>query len=269
MAKPKTQAIAKKEPAAAAVALWEADAGEGFEGTTADDFAIPFLVLLQKMSPQCDPDAGAHVPGAAAGMFYDAGTGEVLEEVRVVPCHYHRAMVKWRPDRGGFAGQEEPGYEAGLPRKKRDDGSEAGVWVDAEGNEVADTRYFFVLRLTDDGDALPVILSFTSTQTKKARTWLTRMQAIKATGPNGKFTPPMYAHVWRLTSVPEQNEQGTWRGYKVDVEGPITDADLFRTAKEAREMFKQADRRVKPPEPAGGGEPATTAVDGPNDEIPF
>ena len=222
---------------------------------------------MQTNSPEVDESDGAYVTGARPGMFLDTGTGEVMTELRMIPCHYKRAMVVWKPDRGGFVGQHEVGYEANLPRKQRD-GKDTGIFIDRDGNEVVDTRYFFCERLTADNDALPVILPFTSTQIKKAKTWLTRMQAMKATGPNGRFTPPMYSHVWKITSVQEENALGKYKGYKVDLDSQITDPALFQVAKDAREMFKAADTKVKPP---GEGEPMTDAGGGSakDDEIPF
>ena len=49
----------------------ETQAGAGFEGATAEDFSIPFITILQKMSPQCDEDSDGYVDGAKPGMFWD------------------------------------------------------------------------------------------------------------------------------------------------------------------------------------------------------
>jgi len=242
-----TKQIAKKTDAA--VALYEGAAGDtGFEGTTAEDYAIPFVKLLQKGSPECDKDDGAHVEGAEQGKFYNTATGEVTDHVDVIPCHYRHAMVEWkdRDEGGGFVGQHEPGAEAGLDRDER------GRFVTDRGTYMADTRYFFcVMAETME----PVVVSFTSTQLKKARNWMTRMQAIKATGKDGaRFQMPMYSHVYRLTSVPEQNDQGSWRGYKIEALGTVEDAGVAQAARDAREMFRTAAANVKPP--ADGGDRA-------------
>lgn len=238
----KKQEVVKKDDAALAV-LYEEDAGAGFEETTSDDYALPFLKLLQKMSPECDSDDGAYVEGAKPGMYYDTATGELLDEVEFVPCHYHRAIVEWRDrdDGGGFVAQHEPGYEAQF---ERDD---TGRHRTPDGTYLADTRYFFGLRVASDGDPKIGVISFTSTQLKKSRNWLTKMQNMKATGKKGRYTLPMFANVWRLTSVPEENEKGSWRGYKIELVGPIQDADLARAAKDARDMFRTAATRIKPP----------------------
>ena len=235
----------RNEEPTALPALYEGDAGVGFEKTTSDDYALPFLKLLQKMSPEVDPDSGAHVDGARPGMYYDTATGELLESVDFIPCYYHRAIVEWhdREEGGGFVAQHEPGYEQKFQRSDK-----GGRWITPEGTYLADTRYFFGLRLKNGGDVTHDVISFGSTQIKKSRAWLTRMQALKFTrSDNSRATLPIFAHVWRLTSIPEENDKGSWRGYKVDLVGPISDTNPIRAAKEAHDMFRDAAARFRPP----------------------
>ena len=236
------QALTAPPLVSAKTALAQLEGEEtGFESTNSQDYSIPFLTLLQKGSPQCDDSKGGFIKEARPGMFFDAGSGELLDVVRVVPCHYSRKIVEWksRESGGGFVAQHEPGEEETLPRNDK------GVPYRENGNILVDTRYFFCMRLNENNDSTPVIIAMSSTQTKKAKLWMSRMQAIKATGEGGKrFTPPMYSHVWKLTSVSEQNDKGTWKGYKIELEGPITAGDLFRQAKDSRELFRSTE--VKP-----------------------
>ena len=92
------------ETALAPAELFESKPGEGFEGMTQDDLVVPFIKLLQKGSPEVDEDKGEYMEDAEVGMFLDAATHELMEEVNFVVCHYHRAMVEWRSrdDGGGF-----------------------------------------------------------------------------------------------------------------------------------------------------------------------
>lgn len=233
--------------------LYHTDAGEtGFEGTRADDYQLPFVKLLQKMSPEVDEDNGAYVEGAKPGMYYDAASGALMTEFDFIACHYHRAIVEWR-DRdasgGGFVAQHPLGYEANCERIEKN-GKWTGRWRSPTEptNYLVDTRYFFGLRLTEGGDHELAVLSMSSTQTKKARAWLTRMQAMKARRDDGsRFQLPMFASVWRFSSVPEENDQGAWRGYKIDYVGPQLDRNLRDAAKNARDMFVKAAVNVKPP----------------------
>lgn len=228
-AKPQpTQALATISPEMLK-AMQESESG--FEGTGAGDYSIPFLALLQKLSPQCDESDDAYVQGAKPGLFYNGATGKLHTTVRVIPCFYKRSMVEWKPERGGFVAQHEPGVEEGLPKNDR------GVPTLPNGNLLVDTRYFMCLQLDEEGNRSPIVVALTSTQLKKAKTWMSRMQALKVEGPHGKFTPPMYSHVWVLSSMDESNDKGSWKGIKMELEGPVNSAEMFAEAKQNRETF--------------------------------
>lgn len=248
------QALTKAEEKALAE-MWDGADESGFEETTSEDYAVPFIQLLQKNSPQCDEDSGGFTEGARPGMFLDTSTGELLESIEVIPCYYRRSMVEWkdRDEGGGFVAQHEVGAEEGLARDDR------GRFITDQGTYLSDTRYFFCLRRDPDtNDLSPVVVSMASTQIKKARAWLTKMQNIRATASNGRrFTLPMFANIWKISSVGESNDKGTWKGYKIELIGPIHDPETARAAKDAREMFKRASDLIKPP--SEDGSPAREA----------
>ena len=63
----KKNSVVKKEAAGLPAHLeeeMEADAGDGRQGITTKDLAIPFLRILQKMSPQLSKRDGAYIEGA-------------------------------------------------------------------------------------------------------------------------------------------------------------------------------------------------------------
>ena len=72
----KKKAVAKTEAnlPSTMVQDMKADAGKGSEGVDKDSLAIPFLVILQPLSPACDDDDG--VKGAKPGMFMNTITEE-------------------------------------------------------------------------------------------------------------------------------------------------------------------------------------------------
>src|SRR4051812_47524770 len=59
--------------------MYEADANAGLEGAKATDFAIPFIVVLQKGSPQVDEQSGQAIEGARQGMLYNTVTGRLYD----------------------------------------------------------------------------------------------------------------------------------------------------------------------------------------------
>ena len=86
-------AVVKKESTAVANImddLYEA-AGQGMETIGADDMQIPFLRILQPLSPQLIKNDPKFIKGASAGDIFNTVTGEFWEAdegVDVLMCAY-------------------------------------------------------------------------------------------------------------------------------------------------------------------------------------
>jgi len=145
------------------------DVGLGFEEAEQDAYAIPFVVVLQNGSPQCNQADGSYVAGASAGQFFNTATSELLDEqILVVPCHYVRKFVEWAPREsgGGFYGSYDvSNVDVNLPRNK------SQQLVLPSGNTLSDTRYHFCL-LMRGHDASPVVIAFAASQLKTSRNWM-------------------------------------------------------------------------------------------------
>jgi len=92
--------VAKKEATALAVAQFEDLGGLGFEETSSEDMAIPFLRILAQLSPQVNKRDGAYVEGAEAGMIFNTVANKAYDGekgIAVVPCYYNRRYVEWAP----------------------------------------------------------------------------------------------------------------------------------------------------------------------------
>jgi hypothetical protein len=225
-----------------------ADFGAGFEGADKDSYAIPFLQILQKMSPMVDEDHPKHIAGAKAGMIFNTVT-QSLYDVRekpleIVQCAYKRSFILWGPREGdgGFKGEVTPeemdriiasGAVENVGGKILVKDSDGKVDV-KKSDYYADTRSHYVIVIDPEtGDPTPAILSLASSQIKASKMLLTSLQQRKVDTPSGKRTPPTFASKVKLTTVTMQNDQGTWAGAKFEIERElITDPDLFSVAKE-------------------------------------
>lgn len=259
MAKPQAkkeskEVVKKEQNLPVDAAFFEQDADHGFEGTDASSYAIPYLMILQKNSPQCDKDDGKYIDGAESGMFFNSVTNELWdgdEGLLVCPAAYQHTMVEWVPRDagGGFVGQLSPTD----PRVLKAQRNESGKFELENGNYLSDTRYHFCIIAKDDGTAEFCILGLSSTQIKKSRQWLTQMRNLKFTKADGtKITPATYSHLYRVTTIPEENEKGKWRGWKIVLERPIdpknpADVNVYVNAKKLNEMVKQGSVQVAPP----------------------
>ena len=53
------------------------------------------------------------------------------------------------------------------------------------------------------------------------------MNALTAVGKNGPYTLPMMSHLYKLTTVPEQNDMGSWFGWTINKERQIDLSDSY------------------------------------------
>ena len=247
-------AVAEQQTTALAIPLadFAADAGMGMEGADKASFAIPFIAVLQGLSPQLET-----VEGAKPGLFINTITNELFKEVLVVPCAYQRRFLRWAPREagGGYKGEYNPvDIETGKVVTAPNDKGQPTI----EGDLLKDTRNHFVLMQSESGTWQPALLSLSSTQIKKSKRWMSLIQGIEMRAANGKpFNPPSFSHIYRLKTVKEENSQGSWWGVEVSVEEPVGDAELYAKAKTFHGCVVAGDVEVAPPQPeldAAGGD---------------
>lgn len=221
----------------------------GFEDVDNECISIPYLVVLQKGSPQCDDADGEYLPEARPGMFFNSATKQLYKDpegLLLLPCHMNRRFVEWVPkeEGGGFRGDHDPA-DVDVEKLERD---ASGRFVLGNGNYLADTRYHYCLLL--DGDSVePVVLSLSSTQIKKSKSWITAMRSRKVKNPaTGKLqTVPMMANVWRVKAVAESNDKGSWKGYAFSFERTLdfqTEGDLYELGKELHSQVVSGQAKV-------------------------
>ena len=254
----KKKAPAKTDPAQLPVdpSMFETDAGQGMEGADNDTYAIPFLSILQSNSPQVEDDMPE---GAKAGLFINTITEELMEEVEIIPCSFQRRFLQWAPrsDGGGFRGEHNPidietgdieGFHYGEDEKGKH-----GPMVNED--TLKDTRKHFVLMRSSTGVWQPALLSLASTQIKKSKRFMSLIHGVEMKGSKGPFNPPSFSHIYRATTIKEENNEGTWRGISISLVGPVQDSNTYSKAKAFYEQVKEGKVQTQTPganEDAGG-----------------
>lgn len=239
-----------------------ADAGAGLEGADKASFAIPFIIVLQGQSPQLET-----IEGAKPGKFLNTITNELFDEVLVVPCAYQRRFIRWSPraSGGGYKGEYNPievetGKVEGLQQLN-------GIYLmdvpngapafDQKGlplyDHLADTRNHFVLFRSSSGAWQPALVSLASTQIKKSKRFMSRIQGLLAQDGQGRsFNPPSFSHIYKMKSGKEENSKGSWYGVDIDLVEPIKDAELYASAKKFNQSVNSGAVEVaQPVAPAG------------------
>lgn len=241
---------------------YSGDAGAGMENVKSDDLSIPFLMMLQDLSPEVKKTHKDYLTkgiyGAQPGHMINTLTRKILnprvgtqtergDVIKFVPCSYQKLYVEWTPrEKGGGLVMSHPDQTILNTTRKNDRGQD----VLPNGNIIVTTAYFFGFIIEADGDNTRVVLSMTSTQLKKARAWLSQATSIRFTGPNGKFNPPLFSHYYLLSSIPEGNDKGSWYGWKIEMGGLINDPEIIRAARDVVSQVKNGQARLSAPAPA-------------------
>ena len=238
MSKTNTEVTDAKTVSLAQQMAYANEAGSGFEEADSSAYAIPFIQILQSSSPQCKKSDGAYIKGAEEGMLYNTVTQELYdgdEGVHAIPVHYTNRFNEWAPREsgGGLIGTFTPDSLPTTTRNPR------GQDITEGGNVLADTRNHYVLILKG-GVVSPALLSMASTQIKKSRQWMSKMQGIKVKDPaSGMFvTAAMYSREYKITTRAESNDKGSWYGYHVELVGEVTDPSTYAAAIDFRNAVK-------------------------------
>lgn len=239
-------------PKGGALAAYDygADAGAGFEGTSAADLSVPFLGILQSNSPQVEDD---NPKGAKAGMLFNTVTSDMVDGdkgIPFLPVHKETAYVEWVPrdSGGGFVGLHDPNGEIVKKAIAANGGSRTGKLTLPNGNELIETHYVYGLMLEADGITTTgfAVISFTSTKIKPYRDWTTAMYTLKG-------RPPMFANRALIKTVKQKNEKGSFYNFDIDpfkdnwaasLINPQTEGALLEEAKAFRDMVTSGMARA-------------------------
>ena len=238
------KAIKKKEDTSIALAsMFEEDASTGLDNMGADDMALPFLRVLGQLSPEINKRDAKYVEGAEAGMIFNTVTKVAYDGekgLNIIPCYYKREYVEWS-DRG--QGTSAPVAIHSVASGIIKETTRGSDWKDRlpNGNYLENTASYYVL--TEDMQT--ALIPMKSTQLKVSRAWNSMMNSIKLEGKNGLFTPSSYSHMYRLKSVQQTNDKGTWFGWSVEKEGPVQDKRLYGAAKEFAISCSSGDVKAK------------------------
>ncbi len=246
----KTAVVESNQTTAVATTALEqqflADANGGFEEADSSSFAIPFLQVLQSGSPQCKKSDGAYIKGAEEGMLYNSVTQEVYsgeEGLIVIPCHYQHRISEWklREQGGGFVASHDADYMSKVAVTKDDKGRD----ITPQGTQLVDTRYHYVMICGKDGSLSPALILMASTQQKRSKQWMSKMQGIKIKDANGNFvTAPMASRKYKITTVAESNDKGSWFSWNIQLHSLVEDMGEYRAACDFRDAVKSGAAKM-------------------------
>ena len=240
-------------------------AGEG-AAFGADEMQIPFIRALQALSPQLNKKKPEYIDGAEQGDLFNTVTGQVWkgeEGVTIIPCYQVTKYLEFTPRDmgGGFRGEISPTNPV-LQQATRQGSKE----LLPTGNELVKSDQHYCLVLDGEGSFQPAVIDMKSTQLKVSRRWKTQiaMQKIKHPKTGQMITPPLFATEWKITTVEESNDQGSWFNPSVEKVGLVGERDLMLEAKAFRDSVAAGDAKAVAEESV----PTSSSVEQ-DDSIPF
>lgn len=207
-----------------------ADLGDaGLEDFGADDYAIPFIKIVQKASPVIDTNDDAR-----PGMFYNSVSGALYKDLILIPCAFKKEIVEWAPRDSGNGIQGSHPWDTELMAQTKP--NEKGIPELPNGNLMVETRYHYVYIIVPyTGESFPALISMSSTQHKRSKRWASLMGAKKMEINGVRRTPPSFAFKYYATTVQESKDGNTWYSWEI-TSGPQVDEEWLLC--ECAEFYK-------------------------------
>lgn len=236
--------------------------GQGTSGAREDN-VIPFLSILQDMSPQVKKREDAYIEGAEPGMIMRTDIRRVYTELIFQPCTFSKRWNEWVPrDAGGGAGKGFVGSYPDKPDNAKNRVKDGKVlenaWYNPDnGNDYVETRYHFGNIINpEDGSVDPAVIGLSGTQHTVSRQWMALIRSFKV----GGVIAPSFFRAYRLTTIEKSNTQGTWFVFSVH--------DMGWVAKKLRDLGAELHDSVESGEKVAA-EPADTGESRGDQEVPF
>lgn len=244
------------------------DAEQYREQYSQQDLSIPFITIIQGMSPQIKRTHAKYIEGALPGMIFNTVTNRLIPGdvgLPLIPVMYERAFIEWTPrdDGGGFVAKYpvEQGEKALV---QRNDSNKpiivAGSPIGEPGNELVETASHIVLDLYEGGMA-PAIISMSSTQLKKSRDWNYNLSQRTADIGGKIIKPARFFWTYKFTTVGESKKDYSWDGWKITPIGDVRDLPngdaVYAAAKKLRDDLSAGAVTVDYSKAERGGEGGT------------
>lgn len=262
------------------------DAGRGLEDASRNELLTPFLGVLHYQCPQIAEGDDSYVEGARPGMLFNTATRQLSngrDGVEIVPVHREAIYTEWTPrdEGGGFHGIRTSDDPL-VTRLVKEQGRFKRL-ITPDGTELVEQYNLYLLYNPDGGEitatnAQEAVLAFSSTKIQAYKAFFTLAKAIYYTGKNGIIRPPLWAHRWRLRTLPKKNDQGAFFIYDLALVDPAPTltspvnslvpikSPLYQRAKEFGDMLAKASAEGRT---VADYDNAEAAVGNSDDEIPF
>ena len=242
------------------MALINESTGEGTVFNT-QDLEIPRIQLIQALSPQIKKTKTQYIEGASEGDAFNTVTKQFWDGaiLTVIPCYQTTEFLEFVPlaSGGGFRGKISLGDPV-LSKTTRNGAKE----ILPNGNEVVKTDEHFCLVIGEDGSTQPAMIPMKSTQLKVSKRWKTMIAMEKTVQTkDGPKKPDCYTVRWKLSSIEQSNDKGTFANWQVEKRGFADTIQQMKEGKAFRESILAGAVKAAPEESSSSSDNG--------DDIPF
>lgn len=252
-----------------------ADAGMGSEEIAAEDIAIPYIGILQGLSPQVTEGKEGFIEGARPSMLYNNVTGEIYEGRKeglvLVPAFYRKQWLVWM-DRDSGGGLVDVYDDDSIMKDTIKNEKSQNVIADNTKLVVFETAQHFCLRLNlETLETERVVVSLKSTGLKANRKWNHAITSAKVPG-HPTVAAPRFMFAYRMTTFLEEKNGNSWWSPEFSrLKDPVS-KPVYNEAKSYYQLVKSGDVKVSEdiaPDSVSGGAESQDKPAVNEDEIPF
>jgi len=212
-------------PSADVMSLVSTYEGVGLDYDTSE-LQIPFIRILQALSPEINKRDPKFIEGASTGDIFNNVTGKYYdgeEGIIVIPCYQETKYLKFVPrdSGGGFLG-ELAKDDPEIAKTVRTGAKE----ILPDGNELVKSDQHYCIILDSEGMPSFGIVDMKSASLKVSKRWKTQLSMLTLDVGGVLKRPPIFLTMWKLSTVEERNDQGTWGNWSIASAGYVKDKNI-------------------------------------------
>jgi hypothetical protein len=206
----------------------------GYEGITLETMSIPFIKIVQDISPQLKKSKPEFIPEAEAGMLFNSVSEKLYSPpLKIVVGKFERYYIEWKANRGPFVAAHTPEEVENKMMMSLARDENYRLYDPKTGNTFADTYIYYIL-MPENVEEGVCILSMTSSGIKEAKKFNRNLMSTMIPGTTKRALP--YFMVWGLEVVEMSNDKGSWYGYKIKFDSFVTQPQLTYVVEERKAL---------------------------------
>lgn len=219
---------------------------------TQDEIILPRITLLQNLSDAVTKGNPKKIEGAEAGDLLEVITETVYKAeqgILFIPVKMFVSYIEWEGEPKGKI-VNNYGDDATFYMQQKNAGK-----INAKGKVIGtnasrtiekNINYYGYIFNEKSNEISPVLIPFSKTKVKVAQKFNTMILSKKL---EGKNLPP-FSFIYRIFSVLEQNEKGSWANFKIENHKSLFDLEkeiafrIYNDAKKDRKAFEDGQKKI-------------------------